>query len=93
MTRIAILSAVAFCAFSASAGENVSFSTVDTNADGMISETEFVAWKTAKGDVSAADALVKFIEIDTDASGMISEAEMQAAQDAKEKDASGSPMN
>jgi len=84
MTRIAILGAFAFCAFSASAGEDVTFSTVDKNADGFISESEFVGWKTADGEMSPAEALVKFIEIDADASGMISEAEMQAATDAKE---------
>jgi Ca2+-binding EF-hand superfamily protein len=84
MTRFAILGAFAFCAFSAFAGEDVTFSTVDKNADGFISESEFVGWKTADGEMSPAEALVKFIEIDADASGMISEAEMQAATDAKE---------
>lgn len=79
MTRIAILSVLACCAFGASAGEDVQFKSVDTDADGFVSESEFVAWKTADGKTSPADALVKFIEIDADANGMISEAEMKAA--------------
>ncbi|MEP1143873.1 MAG: EF-hand domain-containing protein [Henriciella sp.] len=84
MTRTLLLSVAAFCAFSASAGEDIQFSTVDANADGFISESEFVGWKTATGEYSAADALVKFIEIDADASGMISEEEMKAAMATKE---------
>lgn len=79
MTRTFLLSALAFCAFGATAHAGADFAKVDVNADGFVSETEFVTWKTASGEMSAADALVKFIEIDSDASGMISEAEMEAA--------------
>ena len=87
MFRYTLFGALAVCALGASAGEQVSFDTVDTNADGFVSEAEFVAWKTANGDVSPADALVKFIAIDADASGMISESEMQVAMEAEETDA------
>lgn len=80
MTRYILLLSFATCAFAASAGEDVTFATVDANSDGFISESEFVSWKTSSGELSAADALIKFIEIDTDASGMISEAEMDAAK-------------
>ena len=79
MTRYLVLLSFAAGAFSASAGETMSFATVDANSDGFISETEFVSWKTSSGEMSPADALIKFIEIDSDASGMISEAEMNAA--------------
>ena len=79
MTRIAILGAFAFCALSAAASENIEFSTVDSDGDGLVSEREFVTWKTSLGNASPAEALVQFIETDTDASGMISKAEMDAA--------------
>ena len=86
MTRFAlILAASAICGLSASAGEDVQFETLDTNADGFVSESEFVTWKTADGEASPADALVKFIEIDADGSGMISEAEMASAMAMKEE--------
>nr|WP_070958770.1 EF-hand domain-containing protein [Hyphomonas sp. Mor2] len=80
MTRFLFLLAFAASAFSASAGEDATFKTVDANQDGFVSESEFVSWKTSAGDMSPAEALVLFIEIDADASGMISEAEMAAAQ-------------
>ena len=80
MTRYLALLGFAALAFGASAGEDVTFNTVDANGDGFVSETEFVSWKTSLSDASAADALVQFIEIDADASGMISEAEMMAAK-------------
>ena len=83
MTRYLVVLSFAACAFGASAGEKVSFATVDANSDGFISESEFVSWKTSSGEMSPADALIKFIEIDSDASGMISEAEMDAAMAAK----------
>lgn len=86
MTRTMILTAFAVCAFGATAHAGADFATVDANADGFVSETEFVTWKTSSGELSAADALIKFIEIDADASGMISEAEMEAAMSAKEED-------
>ncbi|MEL7041769.1 MAG: hypothetical protein AAGL90_09600 [Pseudomonadota bacterium] len=79
MTRFALIGVAAFCAFGASASEDVAFASVDTNADGFVSESEFIAWKTADGTVSTADAVVQFIEIDSDASGLISLAEMEAA--------------
>lgn len=80
MTRYLALLGFAAFAFGASAGEDVTFNTVDSNGDGFVSETEYVSWKTSLGDTSPADALVQFIEIDADASGMISEAEMEAAK-------------
>ncbi|MCR9270310.1 MAG: EF-hand domain-containing protein [Henriciella sp.] len=94
MTRTFILgAAVSLFAFAASASEQVQFETVDTNADGFISESEFVTWKTSSGDYSAADALVAFIEIDADASGMISEAEMAAALATKDDEKTSDSMS
>ncbi len=89
MTRTFILTAVSIFAIGATANAGADFASVDTNADGFVSETEFVSWTTASGELSAADALIKFIEIDADASGMISEAEMKAAMEAKESDDMG----
>jgi hypothetical protein len=87
MTRFALIAAAsAFCLMGAQAGEDVSFEDVDTNADGFVTETEFVTWKTASGEVSAADALMKFIAIDADGSGMISPSEMEAAMAAADDD-------
>lgn len=80
MTRYLLLLGFSAWALAASAGEDVTFQTVDANGDGFVSESEFVSWKTSTGEMSPADALIKFIEIDTDASGMISEAEMAAAK-------------
>jgi len=79
MTRTIILTTFAVFAIGATASAGADFATVDANADGFVSESEFVTWKTSTGEMDAADALVKFIEIDADASGMISEAEMEAA--------------
>jgi len=85
MTRIAILGMISLCALGAQAGEDVQFSTVDADGDGVISEREFVSWKTSLGEASPADALVRFIEIDVDSSGGITEAEMEAAKAVSEK--------
>ena len=87
MTRTFILgAAAAIFAAGVSASEQVQFQTIDANADGFISESEFAGWKTATGEYSAADALVEFIKIDADASGMISEAELAAAMATKDAD-------
>lgn len=84
MTRIAIVGMFALCALGAHAGENIDFSTVDSDGDGVISEREFVTWKTSLGEMSPADALVEFIAIDVDSSGGITEAELEAAKAASE---------
>ena len=83
MTRIAIVGRFALCALGAHAGENIDFSTVDSDGDGVISEREFVTWKTSLGEMSPADALVEFIAIDVDSSGGITEAELEAAKATK----------
>ena len=88
MIRTIILGTISVFAIGATASAGADFAAVDVNADGFVSETEFVTWKTASGEMTAADALIKFIEIDADASGMISEAEMEAAMEAKEEEAS-----
>lgn len=80
MTRIAILGSVAFFALNAAASEPVSFASIDADASGTLSESEFVGWKTVHDNVSPAEALVRFLEIDADANGTISPAEWKAAQ-------------
>ena len=85
MTRIAILGLISLCALGAQAGEDVQFSTVDSDADGVISEREFVSWKTSLGEASPADALIRFIEIDVDSSGGITKAELEAAKAISDK--------
>lgn len=80
------LSASACFAFAASAGADVTFSAIDTNTDGYVTEAEYITHATASGDVSSTEALVEFIAIDADASGTISQLEMTAAMDAEDDD-------
>lgn len=90
MNRFALIAAASiFCVLGAQAGEDVSFEDVDTNADGFVTETEFVSWKTASGEVSTTEVLTQFIAIDADASGMISPSEMEAAMAEKDDDGMG----
>jgi hypothetical protein len=79
---IVIAGAAAAGALAASAGEMSAFSDVDTDASGTISQEEFVAWKTADGDVTGAEATEKFAMIDADYDGEVSEAEYEEAKEA-----------
>ena len=79
---IVIAGAAAAGALAASAGEMSAFSDVDTDASGTISQEEFVAWKTADGDVTEAEATEKFAMIDADYDGEVSEAEYDEAKEA-----------
>ena len=80
MTRIMILGGIALFALNAAANEPIPFASIDADASGTLSESEFVSWKTAQGGASPAEALVRFLEIDADANGAISPAEWKAAQ-------------
>ena len=84
MKRFAIIlaGAAAAGAFAASAGEMSAFGDVDADASGTISQEEFVAWKTADGDVTEAEATEKFAMIDADYDGEVSEAEYEEAKEA-----------
>jgi|TARA_Y100001947_G_C10156775_1_gene226407 hypothetical protein len=79
---IVIAGAAAAGALAASAGEMSAFGDVDTDASGTISQEEFVAWKTADGDVTEAEATEKFAMIDADYDGEVSEAEYEEAKEA-----------
>ena len=79
---IVIAGAAAAGALAASAGEMAAFGDVDTDASGTISQEEFVAWKTADGDVTEAEATEKFAMIDADYDGEVSEAEYDEAKEA-----------
>jgi Ca2+-binding EF-hand superfamily protein len=80
MIRFAsIMAATAAFAFTATAGEPVKFETVDADTNGLISESEFVAWKTADGETSSAEAIIKFMSVDADSSGGITPEEFEAA--------------
>lgn len=90
MKRFAIIAAIAGAgAMAASAGETVAFTDIDANADGQISEAEFVSFKTAAGAHTEAEASEKFAKIDADFDGAVTEAELTAAMEAwdAEKDA------
>lgn len=83
MKRFAIIAATAAAgAFAASAGEAVAFTDIDANADGQVSEAEFVTYKTADGKLTEAEASEKFVKIDADADGVVTEAELTAAMEA-----------
>ena len=92
MKRFAIILAGAAAAgtFAASAGEMSAFGDVDTDTSGTISQEEFVAWKTADGDVTEQEATEKFTMVDADYNGEISEAEYEEAKAewSEEKEAS-----
>jgi len=86
MIRFAsIMAATAAFAFTANAGEPVKFETVDADTNGLISESEFVAWKTADGKTSSAEAIIKFMSVDSDGSGGITPEEFEAAMKASDK--------
>ncbi len=89
MKRFAIISTFAAAgALVASAGEMVAFTDIDANGDGSVSESEFVTYKTVKGDHSAQEASDMFLMVDADADGSVSKAEFAAAKEAwKKKDA------
>ncbi|MEM8615734.1 MAG: hypothetical protein AAGF20_02255 [Pseudomonadota bacterium] len=81
MTRFALLMATSISfglaiLLAASADETVSFEAIDINADGLVSEPEYVSWRTADGSVTAMDAAVEFAILDVDASGALEEAEL-----------------
>lgn len=81
MIRVTLISAAAFVgAMGASAGEKVTFAEVDTNADGAISATEFIAHKTADGKHTEAEAATKFETI-AGTDGQISEADWDTAME------------
>jgi len=82
MIRITLISAAAFAgAMVAQADEKPLFTDVDTNFDGVITQEEFVAYKTADGSKTEAEAVEKFAEIAGD-DGLISLEEWNAAMDA-----------
>ncbi|HPF21915.1 MAG: hypothetical protein R3C08_00925 [Hyphomonas sp.] len=83
MQRTPFLVAAAFAtALMAHAGEMPDFSGIDSDADGKISEAEFVSWKTSGGKSTEAEATAKFTKFDKDGDGWIIEAEYNAAIDA-----------
>ena len=89
MKRIAIIAAAASAgAFAASAGEMVAFSDIDADASGTVTEGEFIAYKTADGDVTVEEASEKFAEIDADLDGEITKEDMEAWKADKDVDVS-----
>lgn len=83
MKRTTILAAGLFAAaLAAHAGEMPTVQTYDTDADGQISQAEFVTAKVATGKVSEEQAAEKFAAADTNADGYLSEVEFAAAVEA-----------
>lgn len=82
MKRFAIISAIAATgALAASAGEMATFTDIDADGDGLVTEAEFVTYKTADGNHTEQEASDKFLLIDADADGAVTEAELTAAMD------------
>lgn len=82
MKRLALLATVAATGtFAAHAGPDPTFEAMDTNGDGYVIESEFLAYHMAAGKLSEGDALVKFIMLDADGSGGISPDELKADKD------------
>lgn len=83
MKRTTILAAGLFtAALAAHAGEMPTVQTFDTDADGQISQEEFVTVKVATGEVSEEQAAEKFAAADSDADGYLSETELADAAEA-----------
>lgn len=89
MKRFAIISTLAAAgAFAASAGEMAAFADIDTNEDGVVTEAEFISYKTADGSMTDMEAADKFIQVDANADGTVTEDELTAAKEEwKDKDA------
>lgn len=82
MIRVTLISAAALVgAMGAYAGEKSTFADLDTNADGYISASEFIAHKTADGKYTQEEATDKFTAIAGD-DGQISEEDWNAAMEA-----------
>lgn len=90
MQRTPFLVVAAFAtALMGHAGEMPDFSGLDTDADGRISEAEFVSWKTSGKRTTEAEAVAKFSRFDSDGDGFVLEAEYNAAIDAWRTGTSG----
>lgn len=86
MIRVTLISAAALAgAMGASAGEKTTFADVDTNADGMISASEFIAYKTADGKHTQAEAAESF-ETAAGQDGQITEEDWEAMKAEYEAD-------
>lgn len=64
------------------AGEMPDFSLMDLDDDGLISEDEFVSYKSSAGTASEAEAKAKFTKLDLDSNGTVCEEELADAIDA-----------
>ena len=83
MPRTPFLVVAAFAtALMGHAGVMPDFSGLDTDADGRLSEAEFVSWKTSGGRAIESEAMAKFTKFDADADGYVLEAEYNATIDA-----------
>jgi hypothetical protein len=71
MQRTPFLVVAAFAtALMGHAGEMPDFSGLDTDADGRLSEAEFVSWKTSGGRATESEAVAKFTKFDADQDGL-----------------------
>lgn len=68
------------------------FNKYDTNADGVVTEAEFVAVKTASGKATAEEAQAKFAKV-AGADGQMTLAELETAMNAKATEAKAKDKN
>lgn len=86
MIRVTLISAAALVgAMGAYADEKATFAEVDTNADGVISASEFIAHKTADGKYTEAEAAAKFEE-KAGMDGQITESDWEAMKAERKAD-------
>mgnify|MGYP003655622052 CR=1 FL=1 len=93
MIRIALITsaaaAAALAAYANTGDMESKFATMDTDADGVVTEAEFVSYKTADGEYTVMEASEKFAMIAGD-DAELTEVEYDEAVDAWEAEKAGS---
>ncbi len=76
-----LVTAAMMTALMGHAGEMPDFSLLDLDADGLITEDEYVSFRSSAGRASEAEAKAKFTKFDLDSNGTVSEKELADAID------------
>ncbi len=80
MTRLFLtLGATLAVLAGAQAQSETVFGQIDTDADGMVSQSEFVSWRTIESNMDPVDAVLEFQKVDADADGSVSPEELEQA--------------
>lgn len=76
-----LVTAAMMTALMGHAGEMPDFSLLDLDADGLVTEDEYVSFKANAGKASEAEAKAKFTKLDLDSNGTVTEQELADAID------------